>query len=137
MVNLLQACQALIADAHEGLHYMKIDHGNFALFKTAVELTAQLLDPAKVMIVMPEPAWNVLAETLALDAESAHIDPALRAEIQAALDTLETVRLLVPPANGEEAAAAFGLVTDALALPAEAFPQKRANVTKTETVHHT
>jgi hypothetical protein len=118
MVNLLTACQALIADAHEGLHYMKIDHGNFALFKAAVEQTTQLLDPAKVMIILPESAWNVLSETLVLDAESAHIDPELREEIQAALDTLETVQLLATPSNEEEAAAAFGVMTDALALPA-------------------
>lgn len=119
MVNLLQACQALIADAHEGLHYMKIDHGNFALFKAAVEQTTQLLDPAKVMIVLPESAWSVLSETLALDSESAHISPNLRAEIEAALETLETVQLLTAPANEDEVAAAFELVTDALALPAE------------------
>lgn len=117
MVNLLQACQALIADAYEGLYYMKIDHGNFALFKAAVEQTAQLLDPAKVMIVLPESAWDVLSETLALDAESAHIDPALRAEIEAALNTLETVQLLAVPADEDEAAAAFGLITNALAVP--------------------
>ncbi len=118
MINLLQACQALIADAHEGLHYTKIDHDDFDLFKAAVEQTTQLLDPTKVMIVLPESAWNVLSETLALDAEAASFDPELRAEIQAALDTLETVQLLAAPANEEGAAAAFGLVTEALALPA-------------------
>lgn len=98
---------------------MKIDHGNFALFKAAVEQTTQLLDPAKVMIVLPESAWSVLSETLALDSESAHISPDLRAEIEAALETLETVQLLTAPANEDEVAAAFELVTDALALPAE------------------
>lgn len=118
MTNLLQACQALSADAHEGLHYMKIDHGNFALFKAAVEQTVQLLDTTKVLIVLPESAWNVLSETLALDAESAHIDPALRAEIQAALDALETVQLLTAPSDEQAAAAAFELVTAALVLPA-------------------
>lgn len=122
MVNLLQACQALIADAHEGLHYMKIDHGNFVLFKAAVKLTTQLLDPTKVMIVLPESAWNVLSETLALDAESAHIDPALREEIQAALDTLDTVQLLEVPADEEGAAAAFGLVPEVLVLSAAVAP---------------
>lgn len=119
MVNLLQACQMLLADAHEGLYFMKISHGNFALFKAAVEQATQQLDPTKVMIVLPESAWNVLAETLALDVESAHIDPALRGEIEAALSTLETVQLLSTPTDEEEAATSCGLLTEALAPPAE------------------
>jgi hypothetical protein len=85
-----------------------------------VEDTARLIDPDKVAIVMPLAAWSVLAETLAMDAESSHIDRALRAEIQAALGTIEMVQLLETPSSDEAVAAAFSLVADTLALSAVA-----------------
>ena len=120
MNNLLQACRALIDEAYTGRFFVKIDPAKFERFTPAVEDTARLIDPDKVAIVMPLAAWSVLAETLAMDAESSHIDRALRAEIQAALGTIEMVQLLETPSSDEAVAAAFSLVADTLALSAVA-----------------
>ena len=122
MTNLLQACRTLIAEAYHGRNTVSFIPAKFAAFQAAVEETSRLIDPTKAVIIMPESAWWVLSETLALDTDSAHIEPALREEIQAALETIETVQLLETPATDEEAAAAFELVTDALALSAEVTP---------------
>ncbi len=120
MSNLLQVCRTLIDDAYLGRFFVKIAPAGFDRFKAAVEDTARLIDPDKVAIILPVTAWSVLAETLAMDAESSHIDRALREEIQAALGTIETVQLLETPSSDEEVAAAFSLVTDMLALSAVA-----------------
>lgn len=46
--------------------------------------------PAEVILRVPRTAWELLEETLALDAESPHSDFALRARITAALDQIKT-----------------------------------------------
>lgn len=122
MSNLLQACRTLIDEAYTGRFFVKIAPEGFERFKAAVEDTARLIDPDKVAIIMPATAWSILEETLAMDAESSHIDRALREEIQAALGMIETVQLLVEPANAVAPAAAFDLVAAALLLPAEVAP---------------
>jgi hypothetical protein len=114
MSNLLQACRTLVEEAYPGLYFVKILPAVFERFKIAVEDTARLIDPDQVAIILPVTAWSVLAETLALDAASSHIDRALRAEIQAALSMIETVQLLVEPADAGKPAAAFDLLTGAL-----------------------
>jgi len=112
----------LIDDAYLGRFFVKIAPAGFDRFKAAVEDTARLIDPDKVAIILPVTAWSILAETLAMDAASSHIDRALREEIQTALGTIETVQLLVEPANVVTPATAFDLVTAALLLPAEVAP---------------
>lgn len=117
MSNLLQACRTLVAEAYLGRFFVKIAPEGFERFKAAVEATARLIDPSQVALIMPATAWAVLEETLAMDAESSHIDRALREEIQAALGTIETVQLLSEPADAREQAAAFDLVAAAMCLP--------------------
>jgi hypothetical protein len=109
----------LLAEAHPTRHGIQLAPAGFERFKTAVAETTRRIDPNQVAIVMPASAWFVLSETLALDAESSHIDPALREEIQTALDTIDLVQLLEVPVS-DEAATAFDLVTEALALPTAA-----------------
>ena len=120
MNNLLQACRGLIDEAYAGRFFVKIDPAKFERFTAVVEDTARLIDPDQVAIILPVAAWAVLAETLAMDAESSHIERALRAEIQVALGTIEMVQLLETPSSDEAVAAAFSLVTDALAWSAVA-----------------
>jgi hypothetical protein len=117
MSNLLQACRTLITEAYRGRFFVKIAPEGFERFEAAVDDTAHQIDPDKVAIIMPATAWAVLEETLAMDAESSHIDRALREEIQAALDTIETVQLLHEPADAREQAAAFDPIAAATCLP--------------------